>query len=221
MKLQAYIGVLLITTLLACNNTSTNTTNAADSNTAKPSLELNTSENLITCWGIGEIDFEDNLVSIENKVGKSNISVDSLFLEGMFEQLLTTVRKGTDKEIVIYWEEKQPPFKTIKSLEINNSNSPYHFENGIKIGSTLNEMTVLNEQPINLYGFGWDYGGTFVDFNKGKLAGDMPCFGGVFQLKTTNTSNNIQQIMGDQKISSSHPAFKTHEAELKTIRISR
>ena len=63
--------------------------------------------------------------------------------------------------------------------------------------------------------------GTFVDFNKGKLAGDMPCFGGVFQLKTTTASGNVQQLMGDQKISSSNPAFKTHEAELKTIRISK
>lgn len=220
MKLQAYIGVLIITTLLACNNKSS-TSSKSDSSTNKPSLESKVDEDLITCWGIGEIEFEDNLSSIEDKVGKSNISLDSLFLEGMFEQLLTTLWKGTDKEITIYWEEKQPPFKTIKSLEVSSLNSPYHFENGIKIGTTLNEMTVLNSQSINIYGFGWDYGGTFVDFNNGKLAGDMPCFGGVFQLKTTTTSDNVQQIMGDQKINSSHPAFKTHEAELKTIRISR
>lgn len=218
MDLRASICFLILITLLACNNPSANRPDSEGDFPAKSDAAY-AGNNQITCWGIADIEFEDTFSDIEEKAGKNNITLDSLFLEGTFERIVTTLWKGTNKEILIHWNESSPPFKTIKSLEISNPKSLYQFSNGIKIGSTLIELVKLNNAPISLYGFGWDYGGTFADFGKGKLAGDVPCFGGVFELKS---GSEIQEnaLMGDKKISSSDSAFKNKEVKLKVIRIS-
>lgn len=218
--MRASICFLILTVLLACNNPSINHNNSESSLPAQSDANDN-QQNQITCWGIADIEFEDTFSDIEEKAGKNNLTLDSLFLEGTFQRIVTTLWKGTNKEIIIHWNESVPPFKTIKTLEISNPASSYHFVNGIKIGSSLTDIVNLNNAPVSLYGFGWDYGGTFADFGTGKLAGDIPCFGGVFELESSNNTNEIiAPLTGDKKISSSDPAFKNQEAKLKVIRIS-
>jgi len=173
----------------------------------------------ITCWGVGDIELGDDFKTIEEKVGRQNISQDSLFLEGGFQGIFTTLWKGQDKEVKIHWKEKEVPFKTIDYLEIDRPDSPYQFTNGIKIGTSLKEIEKLNGLPLNLYGFGWDYGGTFIDFGQGKLQGDIPCFGGVFSIDDS-AYDTAKEILGDKKVSSDNAAFAKTEAKLSKIRIS-
>lgn len=191
-----------------------------------PSSDVDTAENvtvladssdldLITCWGVGEIEFDDDLESLEAKVGKESITTDSLFLEGTFESLITTLWKGEPKEISIHWLEKKPPYSAIKYLEISKPGSVYAFANGITVGSTLAEIEHLNGAAFTLYGFGWDYGGTFIDFGTGELANNLPCFSGVFQLNAQITPS----ISGDKPLKSNNPAFSGLDVTLKTIRI--
>ncbi|WP_207421026.1 hypothetical protein [Desertivirga brevis] len=214
------LNVSFIVLLTACNQSTKDQTKG--SSKQKTSVEeISQDENYITCWGIGPLEFGDDPASIQEKVGKENVSMDSLFLEGDFERLITKVWKGSPKEISIVWEEVKAPFKTIKLFEVSHQNSPYKFHNGIGIGSTLKEIVALNgEEPINLYGFGWDYGGTFIDFGKGKLKGDLPCFGGVFELQTEVGDAEVQQAMGNQAITSNLPALKKYPTVLKVIRVS-
>ncbi|PWG80173.1 hypothetical protein [Pararcticibacter amylolyticus] len=177
-------------------------------------------EDEITCWGIGGIELDNDLTSLEEKAGKENVSMDSLFLEGDFDGFVTTLWKGSDREIVVHWKENQAPYTNIEFLEISRPSSPYHFVNGIKIGTSLNDIVKLNgDTPVSLYGFGWDYGGTFVDFNKGKLAGEIPCFGGVFALPDSLHTEDVKTVMGDMKISSADPVFKKYQASLEKIRV--
>ncbi len=210
--------VLSILFFAACNNSS----DKGDKSAKKiQSIEAaNEGGNEITCWGIGDIDLDNDMQSITEKVGETNVTQDSLFKEGSFEGFVTTLWKGSPKEIIVHWKEKKKPYQTIDHLEITHSESPYHFVNGIKIGTTLKEMEKLNGgAAIDLYGFGWDYGGTFVSFNKGKLAGDIPCFGGVFALPENAEPGETKEIMGDTKISSSHTAFAKYDPKLVIIRV--
>ena len=214
--------LLFLPFLFACNS---DTRQSSGSDTSFTAHDFDTPtgdgyEYRITCWGVADIELEDSYTIVEEKVGKSNLTTDSLFLEGMFEKLFTSLWKGTEKEIKIFWKEKQAPFRTIESIEVSQPNSAYQFANGIKIGSTLSEMEKLNGKPISLYGFGWDYGGTFISFNEGKLAGDIPCFGGVFQLKEPG-KDGVSELLGDHQISSNHMAFANAVAELKVIRLVR
>ena len=114
-----------------------------------------------------------------------------------------------------------PPFKKIKMLEVGKRESAYKFKNGIKVGIPLSEIVKLNDQHLTIYGFGWDYGGTFVSFNNGKLAKEIPCFGGVFDLQHSgNNSKDENRIMGDHHINSNEPALVKYGAILIKIRTS-
>lgn len=211
MRLLFFILCVFLTACRSSTSSEENNTSNEQTVDQKDSSNLNQ----ITCWGVGEIDLDDDPNSIKEKVGESDISTDSLFLEGMLERMVTTLWKDTPKEIAINWTENKPPFKTIKYLEISNPASVYSFANGIKIGTTLSELEALNAAPFNLYGFGWDYGGTFINFGKGKLGQDLPCFGGVFKLE----GNAPQSATGDKSFGSDAQAFKDQLISLKTIRV--
>ncbi|RXF69795.1 hypothetical protein [Arcticibacter tournemirensis] len=215
MRVFLFLSILLFA---ACNNSSDKGDKAAKKIQSIDTASEGGSE--ITCWGIGDIDLDNDMQSLTGKVGKANVTQDSLFKEGSFEGFVTTLWKGSPKEIIVHWKEKKEPYQTIDHLEITSPESPYHFVNGIKIGTTLKEMEKLNGgTAISLYGFGWDYGGTFISFNKGKLAGDIPCFGGVFALPENVETSDTKDVMGDSKISSSHAAFTKYDPKLVTIRV--
>lgn len=175
---------------------------------------------LITCEGVGRIRFTDDLSSLERKAGEHNLHMDSLFLEGTFESLVTRVWKDTPQEITVYWQEKQSPYNTIRMLEVSHPESVYHFSNGIQIGTTLEKIAELNGAPVQLYGFGWDYGGTFSGFSGGKLASSIPCFGGVFALPE-GTQLEDKTIQGDHEIRSDAAGLKEVEAVLVKIRVGK
>lgn len=176
--------------------------------------------NSITCWGVGRIDLGDDLEAIAEKFGPNNLSQDSLFQEGMLQGLVTVIRKGTREEVMIYWQEKKPPFKTIHLIEISKAGSPYQFANGIKIGTSMTELVKLNGgKALHFYGFGWDYAGTFADFGGGRLEGDIPCFGGVFA--AGNQASELPAgLAGDKKLSSDHPDIEGLDLHLVKIRIN-
>ncbi|WP_207425659.1 hypothetical protein [Pedobacter sp. SYSU D00535] len=210
-----------IVVFISCQQQKTTSSGADSAAFDQSSSNLGTHENSdqITCWGIGSIELGDDLPALEEKLGKDNLVQDSLMLEGMFEGLITKAWRGTSREITIVWKEKKAPFNTIDYLEISQPNAPYAFANGIKIGTTLKEIEKMNGKSLKLYGFGWDYGGTFVSFDKGKLAGEIPCFGGVFSLEAEQDSEELRAIMGDQEISSTHPSFDKYQVKLAKIRV--
>ena len=214
MRIPFFLCVVLF---LSCNQKQT------EKLSSDPVSDLNTvtteTDTQITCWGVGSVDLGDDLKTIEEKIGKDRISTDSLFLEGMFERLISVIDQGKPTELKIHWQETKPTFNTIRYIEISNPKSVYQFANGIKVGISLAELVKLNEgKALQLHGFGWDYGGTFIDFGEGTLKGDIPCFGGVFAFQ--GSANIPSEISGEQKISSDHPALQQQEIKLVKITIN-
>ncbi|WP_256010556.1 hypothetical protein [Desertivirga xinjiangensis] len=183
-------------------------------------LDAPGTESIITCWGVGRIDLGDDLDAIIEKFGPERVTQDSLYQEGMFQGLITVVGKGTPEEVIVRWEENKPPFKNIRFIEIEKVDSPYQFANGIKIGTSMAEIVKLNGgNAVRFYGFGWDYAGTFANFDGGKLEGDIPCFGGVFAPGDQASSELPAGLNGDKKLSSDHPDLKGLNLKLVKIRI--
>lgn len=180
---------------------------------------INSSE--ITCWGIAEIELEDSYATLVEKVDVKNLMQDSIFKEGVFQEMVTSIWKDSPKEIVVHWKEKQAPYVTIDNLEIKNSSSVYHFVNGIKIGTSLRELVKLNGgKGFSLWGFGWDNGGAIKDFNDGTLSGDLPCFRGVLALPdSVINEKDSKNLMGDRLIQSSDAVFAKYDPVLINIRI--
>jgi hypothetical protein len=145
------------------------------------------------------------VAEIETLVGKENMQYDSVFAEGEFATMSLVIFKDKPEELIFYSQEEDAPYKNISAIKIQQKNSPYSFANGIKIGTPIAELEKLNgDVPISFTGFGWDYEGGFLSFNKGKLETEMPCFGGRFNF----TNENQNEVLGDAEFKSNQPEVK-------------
>ncbi len=173
----------------------------------------------LTCDAIGPIRLTDDFEKVEQIVGKENIKIDSHFVEGNFEGLLTTLWPLTNKEARIYWLEKKPPFSKIRSVEINHPMSVWQFSNGLKVGTSLDQIVNMNGgKPVTFYGFYWDYGGKISSFNDGRLAAELPCVSGTLSpTEEADTDQVRNTVSGDSPISSDVPGLKEMKVELSTI----
>ena len=88
-----------------------------------------------------------------------------LFEEGTEERAYTVISSDTPDELHITWKDKNRT--QIEDIRMN-SNGKWKSNTGIKIGSTYDELTQMNQKPISFYGFGWDYSGATL-WNDGKL----------------------------------------------------
>ena len=89
-----------------------------------------------------------------------------LFEEGTVERSYTVLYPGTKDEILITWQDRNE--NKIHQI-FHEGQGRWQSKKGIKIGTSYDDLVALNQGPIKVYGFGWDYSGA-VDWNKGKLA---------------------------------------------------
>ncbi|MDN3595707.1 hypothetical protein [Zunongwangia endophytica] len=81
------------------------------------------------------------------------------------ERPYTVLYPDTENEILITWkDESKTSIFEIKYAE----DGKWKSANGIKVGTTYDELTKINGKEVKFYGFGWDYSGA-VDWNGGKL----------------------------------------------------
>ncbi len=205
--------VILALALLGSSCTQTSNTSsqaAAPSDSSKTVLNY-----IITCDSVGIISRNDKEQQLRIKFGETTISRDSFFLEGMFQEMISVVNKGEVDELKIHWNKHGQ----IRMVEIDNPRSPYQLANGVKIGTSLAELTQINQKAISFYGFGWDYGGTINNFNKGVLENQFPCFSGVLMQDKENAKTEIN-LFGDKVFTTDTPDIDQHNICLKVIRVS-
>ncbi len=81
----------------------------------------------------------------------------------------------------------------------------YRTASDIGIGTSLQYLQELNGKKITFYGFGWDYGGSIVSFNGGKL--DKSNLHYTLDMTYDTTINSI---MGDAEFNTDIPEVKKH-----------
>ena len=98
----------------------------------------------------------------ENYTKKENLRTETrTFDEGTVKKEVGLIYAGTDDEVTIIWEDDY------HIATVNKPNSVWQAR-GIYCGMTLKELEALNQNAIEFYGFGWDYGGT-VKLGNGKI----------------------------------------------------
>ena len=73
-----------------------------------------------------------------------------------------------EKTAEILW--KDSSHGHIKEVRINGSKTNWRTEEGITLGTSLHELEKLNQGPVRMAGFDWDYTGTVIDCAHGELA---------------------------------------------------
>ena len=92
-----------------------------------------------------------------------------------------------------------------QSIRISGQKSIWKVGPGVTLGTTLKDLERLNRRPFVLAGFGWDYSGTVVSWEKGDLEKEFTTSGRVIvRLKPIEeiykivSSEEAESVMGDQ-----------------------
>jgi len=145
--MRKFFYLLTLISIVACNSSKKVTTDSSNSFFVEDLLKLNAEE-------------------LKKLFPAEAITEDTgLFEEGTEEQAYTVISPDTPDELHITWKDKNRT--QIEDIRID-SNGKWKSNTGIKIGSTYDELTQMNQKPISFYGFGWDYSGATL-WNDGKL----------------------------------------------------
>ena len=104
-----------------------------------------------------------------------------------------------------------PPAPSPRFVTIRGDTSAWHTADGVTLGTRLARLAQLNGRPFVLMGFGWDYSGTVVSWNGGRLAADSVGGRFIVRLRPTVTgpiADSLQRdVLGDREYSSDRPAM--------------
>ena len=113
----------------------------------------------------------DNLAGLTSEELKenfpdANIREDTgMFEEGTVERAFTILYPETPDELQVTWEDETRT--RIHDLYFAG-NGRWKSKEGIGVGTSYDQLNMLNGKAVSFYGFGWDYSGAVV-WNEGKL----------------------------------------------------
>jgi hypothetical protein len=133
--------------------------------------------------------------------------------------------KDLRRRLAILWKDEKTR-KAPTEARLYGRSSVWKTKNGISLGSPLKEIEKLNGKPFILMGFAWDYGGTIIDCNHGRLK-EIGC---IRKTSSSTEGRNIilrlapeaefdgngefdgnkdyEAVLGDQEFSSAHPSMQ-------------
>jgi curved DNA-binding protein CbpA/uncharacterized protein YecT (DUF1311 family) len=162
---------------------------------------------------------------LQTAYGIENVSYGKIYIgEGQYEWGTILFPNEPNKHIEIIWKIKSNNSLPNK-IYIRNPETLWTLENGITINTPLIRLIELNKSHFNLFGFGWDYGGTISSWEKGSLAKMMGANGQIIiRLSLPETSilpsKIVESVYGETEFSSSTPAMMTLNPVVKEIIIS-
>lgn len=138
--------------------------------------------------------------------GKSRLTDQSVNIGEGSTEPGTRVDLGPERSFTVIWSDRT----RTKPVEVRNLGSAWQTPQGIRIGTPLSQLQ-QKLGPFQLFGFGWDYGGTVV-LEGTKLAQYQKTL--VLRLTTApnvaeRARNDYQAVLGDRKFSSTNPRFKS------------
>lgn len=158
--------ITLAAAFIACQPKPSENTEVVESNP----LEIN-------CDGIGPIKMAFTHADVIASVGQEKV-VDTVFNVDGNNVNVSIVNPDEPEEILVYWNENEAPFNTISELKIRQAYSPYALANGLKIGSSLEDLRTHNNfQPIIMTNFYNNLDGyaEVKSFSSGDLGTSFPC----------------------------------------------
>lgn len=89
-------------------------------------------------------------------------------LEGEVSRTVVLYPKMPNRRVeVLFWD---AAMTQVSDLMLAPTATDWVGPGGVRLGATLKEVEAINGKPFVLMGFGWEAGGTVVDFRGGKLS---------------------------------------------------
>ena len=223
-----YINILVFSLLIfsACETDSTSS-NTSDENsgdisdtTKEQTLEdQNKTTNQETNWlcipnkQVGLIKANADEESIIEAYGKENVVKEEVDIGEGETVVATIVFPNSPNELIVEWVDGAE-FKKLSRIRIEQQNAQWVTEEGIKVGTTLEELVKINGKDFFFYGFDWDYGGTTNDWDGGNVNSQLTVF-----LEPQSPEGAPAELSGDGVFSSSNPVAKEAKLEVEAFTI--
>jgi hypothetical protein len=180
--------------------------------------------NAITCDGIGPVKLSYSYVALDSTIGSDKLENGTVSVNGETVHV-TRVFPNEAEEITVYWAETQEPYKTITKIAVANNFGPYQTAEGLKVGSTLNEVKQYNNfMPITMTNFynSLDGFATITSFNGGDIETKYPCLGGRMDIVKQRGVDvrTLDEIKPEAELKSSHKLFTTIDVEVVELSVS-
>ena len=172
---------------------------------------------------VGPITRVTTLADLRRIYGDANVRIEDVDVgEGETAPGATVYPDDSLRRVQVAFRDSAgsvPRFVTIRG-----DTSAWHTGAGLTLGTRLARLTQLNGRPFTLSGFGWDYAGTVISWNGGRLGADSAGGRFIVRLRPTLTgpvADSLQRdVLGDREYSSDRPAMRRLEPavyELLTI----
>ncbi len=184
-----------------------------------------TDPNAITCEGIGPVKLSDSYASLDSAIGADKLENGTAQVDGKTVHI-TKVFPNEAEEIMVYWAESQEPYATVTKIAVANNFGPYQTAEGLRVGSTLNEIKQYNNfMPVSMTNFYNSVDGfaTITGFNGGDIETNYPCLGGKLDIVKQRGVDvrTLDEIKPEAELKSSHKLFNSIDVEVVELSISR
>ncbi|MEL6924323.1 MAG: hypothetical protein AAFO94_09765, partial [Bacteroidota bacterium] len=125
----------------------------------------------------------------------------------------TVVFPGTDNELIVEWENEKT-YETISSIRIDGEQAQWTTEEGIRIGTTLDELRQINGKEFQFYGFEWDYAGTTNEWEGGRINKNLTVI-----LTPNQPEAAFPDLLGDQLFPSDHPKAEAADLTVSSMTV--
>ena len=157
---------------------------------------------------VGPITASTTVTDLRRIFGASNVKDEPIYLGEGFEEPGTVIYSPDKaRSVAILWHDpadKRGPNRIYLCRGVVK-NCRWHTAGGITMGTNLRLLKKLNGRSLLMSGFDWDYSGTVISWEGGKL--ESP--GGRLWVRLSPpTSLRHDAVMGDGDFRSSHPEMQ-------------
>ncbi len=178
----------------------------------------------ITCERIGPVKLGYSYAALDSALGSGKLENSTADVDGNTVHI-TKVFPNEAEEIIVYWAESQEPYATITKIAVANNFGPYQTAEGLRVGSTLNDVKQYNNfMPVTMTNFYNNIDGfaTIIGFNGGDIETKYPCLGGRFDIVKQRGVDvrTLDEIKPEKELKSSHKLFNSIDVEVVEINIA-
>jgi hypothetical protein len=145
--------------------------------------------------------------SLVKAFGKRNVAIERVGIgEGEMQTASVIFPRDKARRIEVLWideKRRRNPSEIRTGIE-----STWRTGHGIRRGMTLSEVEALNGRPFELWGFGFDYGGTSLDWKGGALATQDGGCTLTLRFTMREGADNAGVYIGEQSLMSDSEAMR-------------
>lgn len=184
---------------------------AAGASTSKVPTQPQAPTTVPAAWILpGDFSPDTTLQDLQRRFGTGNVKVEEIpGAEGESFRGVVLFPDDPSLRATVYFQDERS-LLGLAMVSIDEDRSQWKLAPGIGIGTSLSELRRINGRPITFSGFGWDYGGTIIDWHGGELApaSDEAVFARVQLRMPQDDVGEKAYPQGESRFSSDDPRWK-------------